>query len=106
MSFTPISLFFGKKDDYIQVMVFQERYLEKLFGMGWAKFPEDLQDDESTAQSSFIADEIELKIMGFESKDEVELLIKGLFNTDIDKRGSLDHVKEKALQIARTPKPE
>lgn len=106
MSFTPISLFFGKKDDYIQVVVFQERYLERLFGLGWTKLPEDLKDDDAPAQPTGSADDIELKIMGFESKDEVESLIKELFNVDIDKRGSLDHVKDKALQIARAPKPE
>lgn len=43
------------------------------------------------------------RINAMQSKDEVEALIKEKFQIDIDKRGSLETVKEKALAIINKP---
>ena len=72
-----------------------DRYLSEFLKDGWAKA------DESTADDS-----IESKIAASESKDEIELLIKSKFSVDLDKRGSIETVKEKALAIIRDSKTE
>jgi len=38
-----ISMFYGEPEDFIQVVVLQERYQEKLLNLGWRKTPEELQ---------------------------------------------------------------
>jgi hypothetical protein len=40
-----ISMFAGIKDDYVQVVVLQPRYHERLEAMGWVKDPELLPDE-------------------------------------------------------------
>jgi len=40
-----ISMFAGTKDDYVQVVVLQPRYHERLEAMGWVKDPELLPDE-------------------------------------------------------------
>ena len=72
-----------------------ERYLPEFLADGWLKVTESV--DESNA---------ELKVTESDSKDEIEALIKTLFGIDLDKRGSLETIKEKALAIIRESKPE
>lgn len=102
-----ISMFYGTKDDYIQVVVLQPRYHEKLQAMGWAKTPEDLAEkvNEPIAVTEAgeiidkpeLSDDVQLQIMAMDTKDEVELLLKEKFNIKLDLRGSLDTVKDKAI---------
>lgn len=88
-----ISLFHGSPDDYVQVVCLQDRYHERLLAMGWRKTPEELKADEQEPEGH------ELHIIGLGDKDAVESYVKEHFGVDIDKRGSLETVKDKALAV-------
>ena len=60
-----------------------ERYLPDFLADGWTKVAADVKE----------------KIALSESKEEVEAIVKENFNVDIDKRGSLETIKEKALSL-------
>jgi len=63
-----ISMFAGAKDDYVQVVVLQPRYHERLEAMGWVKDPELLPDELPVAEPARPSVE--------NSKNGVELAIK------------------------------
>ncbi len=106
-----ISMFYGDPDDFIQVVCLQERYQEKLLALGWKKTPEELQaaqeapakDEQKESESAFDAvNAIHL----MDSKDDIEAYIKFNYGVDLDKRGSLETIKEKAIEIIRAAQPE
>lgn len=78
----------GKKAEVV------DRYLADFIKDGWLEV--GIKTDDSINIS-----EIELKINSTESKDDIEAIIKDAYNIDIDKRGNLDTVKEKAISIVR-----
>lgn len=88
-----ISMFHGSPDDYIQIVCHQERYQERLRAMGFRDSPEELAVKAPEPESH------ELHIIGLADKDAVESYIKQNFGADIDKRGSLETVKDKALAV-------
>lgn len=47
-----ISMFYGSPDDYVQVVVHQERYIDKMLAMGWKKSPEELNAKETHKKAS------------------------------------------------------
>lgn len=89
----PISMFIGTKEDYVQVVVLQPRYHEKMEAMGWVKDPELLPENKAPNQDH------ELAVMAMDTKDDVESFIKEHYGVDIDKRGGLDTVKDKAIGV-------
>ncbi len=64
-----------------------EKYLGDFLIDGWEKSAEPTS-------------EVVKKINDAGSKDEIAALIKDNFDADIDKRGSLETIKEKAILIA------
>lgn len=83
-------MFHGSPDNYVQIVCLQDRYHERLFNMGWRKTPEELEVK---------APDPEEHIIGLADKDAVESYVKENFGVDIDKRGSLETVKDKALAV-------
>lgn len=96
-----ISMFIGTKTDYVQVVVLQPRYHAMMEAMGWVKHDKDLPDELPKEPEAPICEpkSHELAIMSLETKDDVESYVKLHFQVDIDKRGSLDTVKEKAMGV-------
>jgi hypothetical protein len=101
-----ISMFAGLKNDYVQVVVLQPRYHEKMEAMGWVKDPGLLPEqydepahEESEAGKEESNHDHELAVMAMDTKDDVESFIKEHYGVDIDKRGSLDTVKDKAIGV-------
>lgn len=86
-------MFHGSPDDYVQIVCHQGRYQERLRAMGFRDSPEELAAKASEPESH------ELHIIGLADKDAVESYIKQNFGVDIDKRGSLETVKDKALAV-------
>jgi len=86
-----ISMFHGSPEDYIQITCHQERYQDRLRAMGFRDTPEQLGSSETENH--------ELNIIGLDSKDAVESYVKKHFSVEIDKRGSLETVKDKALAV-------
>lgn len=64
----------------------EDRYLDEFVKDGWRLADSPPSDHEA-------------KIASLNDKDEVESYIKEHFGVDIDKRGSLETVKEKALAV-------
>lgn len=91
-----LSMFHGAKDDYIQVVVHHEQYEEKMRAMGWVESVDDLGEDSAVDPLKI---DHHSTVSGFLDKDAVESYIKEHFGVDIDKRGSLETVKEKALAV-------
>lgn len=89
-----ISMFYGLPDDYIQIVCHQERYQDKLRAMGFRDTPDELTGNDANTPEGH-----ELHIMGLTDKDAVESYIKECFGVDLDKRGSLETVKDKALAV-------
>lgn len=46
-------------------------------------------------------DDIEARIAALESKDDIGNLIKELYGVDVDKRGGIETVREKAIEMIR-----
>lgn len=98
-----VSYFHGTKGDYVQVVSHKDQD-QKLKAIGFVRSFDDLPDGNSAAD-----EQIEAKVSGPQQidvsaavrecidKEEVEALILSTIGVDIDKRGSLDTVKEKAL---------
>lgn len=93
----PISMFYGTKYDYIQVVVLQPRYHERLMSMGWKKTTEEL--GEGLESIEIRLEDFELHVMGMDDKEQVSEFIKSHFGVDLDKRGSLDTIKDKAIGV-------
>lgn len=81
---------FDGKDRQTSIL---ERYLPLYTKEGWRVVGEEPQGDH-----------VEMQIIAAESKDDIEKLIKDLYGVDIDKRLSLDNMKEKALAVANENK--
>jgi len=75
-----------------------EQYLGSFLSDGWDRVVEPQSDGQ--------LDDIESKISASASKDDIELIIKDALGVDLDKRGGIDTVKEKALSLIRDSKPE
>jgi hypothetical protein len=75
-----------------------ERYAGDFLRDGWVKVDAEPEDH--------VFDNIESKINASESKDEIESIIKYSFGVDLDKRGSIETVREKALSIVTDSQPE
>lgn len=72
-----------------------EKYLPEFLKDGWS-----IVADSSDPKG----DELELKVIESDSKEDIEKLIKDLFDVDLDKRLSLDNMKEKALAVINESK--
>lgn len=92
-----VSMFYGTPDDYVQVVCHQERYHDRMIAMGWRKTPEELKPAKKEDVKK--PEGHELHIIGLADKDAVESYVKEHFGVDIDKRGSLETVKDKALAV-------
>lgn len=88
-----ISMFHGSPDDYVQIVCHQERYQDRLRAIGFRDTPEELEVKQKQPEGH------ELHIIGLADKDAVESYVKENFGVDIDKRGSLETVKDKALAV-------
>lgn len=91
-----ISVFRGTKKDYIKVVAHVDKVVPILLKEGWVKEPSELPDCEQN--------DIELLVIEAETKEEIEALLKSRFGVELDKRGSLDTVKEKALAVINESK--
>lgn len=70
-----------------------ERYLPLYTKEGWRVVGEEPQGDN-----------VEMQIISAETKEDIEKLIKDLYGVDLDKRLSLDNLKEKALAVINESK--
>jgi hypothetical protein len=99
-----ISYFHGTKGDYVQVVSHKDQD-KKLKALGFVCSVDDLPDGESDpvekVESQAVEPQqvdVEAAIYGCVDKNEVESLILSTIGVDIDKRGTLDTVKEKAFK--------
>lgn len=70
----------------------EDRYLPDFIADGWKKCEPEALPEKTPAEH-------ELHVMGLLSKDEIEEYVKAYFGVDLDKRGSLETVAEKAIGI-------
>jgi hypothetical protein len=99
-----ISYFHGTRGDYVQVVSHKDQD-QKLKALGFVRSVDDLHGGESdpVEKSESQDDEpqqvdVETAIHECVDKNEVESLILSTIGVDIDKRGTLDTVKEKAFK--------
>lgn len=105
-----ICMFYGPKTDFIRVMC-GSHDRKKLMAMGWKDHPDHLEDEVAEvvevkpepvveiAKDAMSDIELTNAVIDADSKDAVENLIKIHRAIDIDKRGKLETVKEKALAV-------
>lgn len=93
-----VTVFRGTKSNFIKVIGHVDTAVPVLLSEGWVKTVAELPDEEPKH------DDLELKIIESESKEDIEQTIKALFNIDLDKRLSLDNLKEKALAVINESK--
>lgn len=98
-----VSYFHGTKGDYVQVVSHKDQD-QKLKALGFVRSVDDLPDGNSPADEQVETQvsgpkqiDVRSAVRGCIDKDEVEALILSTIGVDIDKRGSLDTVKEKAI---------
>lgn len=98
------SVFINYKGDVLCAMV-HSRNLNKFLEMGYKKTHAEAEVSviENSCGDQKSGENWEL-IKDLPNKDEVEQFVKDMTGVDIDKRGSLDTVKEKALAVLNESK--
>lgn len=95
-----ISYFLGTRDDYVQVVSHKDQD-SKLKALGFVCSVQDLHDAEpaivEVVESEGTEIDLRAAINDCRDKDEIESLLMSTIGVDLDKRGSLETVKEKAM---------
>lgn len=84
-----ISLFRGNKKEFIKIIAHVDKVAPQLLTEGWVKTVDELSDSDSIRDF----------IIACQNKDEIERYIGENFKVDLDKRLSLENMKEAAMKV-------
>lgn len=79
-------------------------YLSDFLADGWELADAKQVEGDDHPKVDPAGDTLELTIIESKNKDDVEKLIKDLYGVDLDKRLSLDNMKERALAVINESK--
>lgn len=93
-------MFYGCQDDYIQVVAKRDD-MEKLEALGFVHVLADLPETsvEAPVFPTMEQSEDRSVIMAMSDKDDIEKYVLRVTGVDLDKRGSIETIKEKALKV-------